>query len=311
MSGALVGIDVGGTKTHLQAVSAKGELIAEAVRPSGEWRRWPNERKAPWLASLIGEIVGDGAQATSVAVGAHGCDNAAQCDALQAALAPLIGVSCVVVNDAELLSPALGAGPAIGVISGTGSKAVGPGPEGEPLYVGGWGWLLGDEGGGAGLVRHAAQELLDLYDQNDRDERLAFHLLSALGAADVADIPEAMTSVVPEAWAQHAPAVFAAAREGSPAARRVIADGGQSLAKLVGGLRERGVATALVVASGGVITSQPDLAEAFRAALAKLDPTFKLRILEVPPVTGAVALARAALRSAGPSVASVSPVESA
>ena len=91
----------------------------------------------------------------------------------------------------------------------------------------------------------------------------------------------------------------------------MIAQGGESLAKLVSGLRQRGVATALVVASGGVITSQPDLAEAFRAALAELAPTFELHILEVPPVTGAVALARAVLCSAAPSVAPVSSVESA
>jgi len=305
-----VGIDVGGTKTHLQVVSDEGELLAEAIRPSGEWRRWPNARKAAWLASLVGESIPDGAEAVSVAVGAHGCDNARQCARLRALLEPALGTACTVVNDAELLSAALQSGPAIGVISGTGSKAVGPGADGETLYAGGWGWLLGDEGGGAGLVRHAARELLGLYDRGDHDERLAVHLLRALGISDVAEIPQAMTSVVPEAWAQHAPAIFLAATEGSPAAQRVIASGGESLAELVSGLHKRGVATTLVVAGGGVVTTQPRLAEAFRGALAELDQSHELRILEGPPVAGAVALARLAARGMRQPAGPVVPIES-
>jgi N-acetylglucosamine kinase-like BadF-type ATPase len=289
-----VGIDVGGTKTHLQAVSVDDEPIVDIVKPSGDWRRWADDRKARWLRSLLDEALPDAAAVAVVAIGAHGCDNAQQCARLRGVLEPIIGASCIVVNDAELLSPALGNGPAIGVISGTGSKAVGPSPNGETLYAGGWGWLLGDEGGGAGLVRDAARELLALYDRDAHDERLASHLLGALGIADSAEIPQAMTEGVPEAWAQHAPAIFLAADEGSLAAQRVIHRGGASLAALVSCLRERGVAATLVVAGGGVITTQPRLVEAFRAALARLEPALDLRILAVPPVAGATAMARSA-----------------
>jgi len=65
------------------------------------------------------------------------------------------------------------------------------------------------------------------------------------------------------------------------------------LTRLVTRLLARGAAGATVVAAGSVIVHQPLLAARLRARLADAHPDLTLRLLDVPPVAGAVALARA------------------
>ena len=86
--------------------------------------------------------------------------------------------------------------------------------------------------------------------------------------------------------------VFAAATAGSPLARAVIDEGGRSLAALVGQLASRGVAVDDVVVAGSTILAQPVLYEAFVSALADRVPGARPQHLRVPPVDGALALAR-------------------
>ncbi|NUP79347.1 MAG: ATPase, partial [Nonomuraea sp.] len=96
-------------------------------------------------------------------------------------------------------------------------------------------------------------------------------------------------------WGRHAPAVFAAAEAGSPLARTVIAEAGRSLAGLVRRLAERGVVVDDVVVAGSTILAQSPLYDAFAASLATAVPGARPRPLRVPPVEGAVALARSIL----------------
>jgi N-acetylglucosamine kinase-like BadF-type ATPase len=93
-------------------------------------------------------------------------------------------------------------------------------------------------------------------------------------------------------WGRHAPVVFAAARAGSALARAVIDEGGRSLAALVDRLASRGVPVDDVVVAGSTILAQPVLFDAFAAALADSVPGARPWRLEVPPVEGALALAR-------------------
>ncbi|NEE14963.1 ATPase, partial [Streptomyces sp. SID7499] len=93
----------------------------------------------------------------------------------------------------------------------------------------------------------------------------------------------------------HSPAVFAAAEAGSPLARGVIAEGGRALAGLVVRLAARGVTVDDVVVAGGTVLAQPALYEAFTTALAESLPGVRTQPLRVPPVEGALALARSLL----------------
>lgn len=291
-----VGIDVGGTKTQLRAL-AGGTAVVDRVRSSAGWRPHDAPAAADWLAALVHDALPAHARPSAVAVGGHACETPRQCAGIRAALQERLGVPALVVGDAELLVPAAGLDRGVGLVAGTGSVAVGRSPEGRPVQVGGWGAVLGDEGGAAGLVREAARAVWAAHDRGEEPDALAHGLVAAFGVAEVPALGaalEAATDVSAE-WGRHCPVVFTAAAAGSPLARAVIADGGRALAALVVRLAARGVAVDDVVVAGGTVLAQPALYEAFTAALAKSLPAARAHRLRVPPVRGALALARSLL----------------
>ncbi|MFC5833320.1 hypothetical protein, partial [Nonomuraea insulae] len=81
-----------------------------------------------------------------------------------------------------------------------------------------------------------------------------------------------------------------------PLAAEVIAAGGRALARLVALLAARGAAAGAVVVAGGVITARPALMAAFEEELSALLPGTGARLLDQPPVSGAIELARRAMR---------------
>ncbi|MGW0611496.1 N-acetylglucosamine kinase [Streptomyces sp. NPDC002788] len=292
----VVGIDVGGTKTHLRAL-AGGEDVADHVRISSGWRPHDPGVAADWLAALVADALPAHIRPSALAVGGHACETPRQCAGIRAAVQERLGVPALVVGDAELLVPAAGLDKGVGLVAGTGSVAVGRLPDGGPVQVGGWGAALGDEGGAAGLVREAARAVWAAHDRGEEPDALARGLIASFGVAEVPALGAALeaASDMSAEWGRHSPVVFTAAEAGSPLARAVIADGGRALAELVVRLAARGVAVDDVVVAGGTVLAQPALYEAFTVALAEALPVARPQPLRVPPVEGAVALARSLL----------------
>ncbi|WP_369393998.1 BadF/BadG/BcrA/BcrD ATPase family protein [Streptomyces sp. CG1] len=292
----LAGIDVGGTKTHLRAV-AGGTPVADHVRTSGGWRPHDPAAAAGWLARLVADALPAGVRPSALAVGGHACETPRQCAEIRTVLRAHVDAPALIVGDAELLVPAAGLDQGVGLVAGTGSVAVGRRADGTLVQVGGWGAVLGDEGGAAGLVREAVRACWSAHDRGEAPDALAAALLDAFGVPEVPALGGALESArAPSAeWGRHAPAVFAAEAAGSALARTVIADQGRALAALVALLARRGAAADDVVVAGGTILGRPLLYDAFTAALAEALPAARPRPLRVPPVDGAVALARSLL----------------
>ncbi|MET9765122.1 BadF/BadG/BcrA/BcrD ATPase family protein [Streptomyces sp. NPDC006372] len=292
----VVGIDVGGTKTHLRALAGDA-LVADHVRASSGWRPHDPVAAARWLAALAADVLPAGVRPSGVAVGGHACETPRQCAQIRDALQLHFGAPALVVGDAQLLVPAAGLDKGVGLVAGTGSVAVGRLPDGTAVQVGGWGAVLGDEGGAAGLVREAARAVWAAHDRGERPDALALGLVAALEVPEVPALGAALEKAtdVSAEWGRHAPVVFAAAADGSVLARTVIDEAGGALAALVTRLAARGVAVDDVVVAGGTVLSQPGLYDAFTVALAETVPTARARPLRVPPVEGAVALAQSLL----------------
>lgn len=294
LSGPLmVGIDVGGTKTHLRALTGD-TVVADHVRPSSGWRPYDPVAAAGWLAALFAEALPKGTRPSALAVGAHACETARQCAQIRTALQLHFDAPALVVGDAELLVPAAGLDKGVGLVAGTGSVAVGRFADGTPVQVGGWGALLGDEGGAAGLVREAVRAVWAAHDRGEEPDALALGLLASFDVPEVPALGAALESVTSASaeWGRHAPAVFTAAESGSPLARTVIAEAGRSLGALVERLAARGVVVDDVVVAGSTVLAQPSLYDAFVSALEESVPTARPRPLRAPPVEGAVAMAR-------------------
>ena len=289
-SGVLVGLDVGGTKTHLRATSGQ-EVLADKVYSSEGWTTSDANVAAARLLEFIENSVPQSRALTAVAVGANGCDSDVRCVQLQRALSGLLGVPCLVRNDAELLVPAAGLTNGIGLVAGTGSVAVGRDTEGTAVYVGGWGWCFGDEGSAAGLVREAAKASLAARDRGERPDLLAALLLKSYNVTEVADLPDMMIAESGAGnWGRRAALVFEALESGCASAVHVVEEGAVALANLVAGVHSRAPSPDVVVA-GGVILKQRRLFDAFERRLAAMLPAARVHHLTVAPVHGAVRLA--------------------
>ncbi|HWG27123.1 N-acetylglucosamine kinase, partial [Actinospica sp.] len=288
----LIGADVGGTKIAIRVAAADGSTHSDAEYPADGWDASPVDDAARWLLDRLLRAAPGGGEIAAVGIGAQGCDTQEHCTKLAAAI-EAHGVPATVVNDAALLIPAAGLAGGIGVIAGTGSIGVGADRAGAVLFAGGWGWVLGDEASAPGIVREATRAALADYDEGGADDGLLSALLAHFAVPDPPSLARAVNDEpTPENWGPAAPAVFRAADEGSPLARGVINEAAHSLQVLVTRLVERGAVGETVVAAGSVIVHQPRLADRFRAYLARAHPGLELRVLDVPPVAGAISLAR-------------------
>ncbi|MBT2588503.1 BadF/BadG/BcrA/BcrD ATPase family protein [Arthrobacter sp. ISL-95] len=291
MKTTVVGIDVGGSKTAVRAADAgSGILSTDITVPTQSWRGESFPTKARVLLDLVDQHVGS--DIAALAVGAHGCDTQEQCDALQKAIAEMATFPVRVVNDAHLLPYAAGYPKAIGVISGTGSIAVGTTPEGKGISAGGWGWLVGDDGGATGLVREAVRAALIASDCGHRDQILESTLTAAAGVTRIGEVSMKLMLERPERWALFAPAVFAASATGSPIAKWVINAAARSLSDLVDSVANHGADAAHIVLGGSVIASQPEYAAEVRSLLAISRPQSTTVVLDRPPVTGALVISQ-------------------
>ena len=289
----IVGVDLGGTKTHV-VVETYGEVILDVSVSTASWQRGElldDVENSARLLQLFAQI--DGSHTASVVVGAHGLDSERQAEEFRIRMEARHSGRVVAINDVELVAPAAGLDTAIAVIVGTGSKIVGRNSSNELVSAGGHGFLFNDPGSAPGLAREAVKSVLDAYDDGDVPDALGQNLMSHFGVSDIVALSCAFNGDARlSTWAALGPLVFSSADEGSVIADSVIDCAARELARDVGRVHARGAAGSNVVCAGGVITNQPRLYRALTRHIDDLDLGLSVSLLTVPPVVGAVALAR-------------------
>ncbi|QHF24374.1 hypothetical protein GTU73_10390 [Rathayibacter sp. VKM Ac-2804] len=291
----LVGVDVGGTKTHVRLLDTDG-AEADLVLPSSAWRSgelFADPENLPRLAEVLLRLR-PLAEDAVVVLGVHGCDTPGQMREATTTLSLRLGRPVTVVNDAELLGFAEQEGHCIQMIVGTGAVICGTTAEGVRITVDGHGWPLGDRGSAHDLVSTALRETLVACDRGEIDDPLIGAVLAAFGASDAATLAAEATRLAGGAsWGAYAPLVFEEAAGGSALAARIVEDAAQALAAGVASLVRRGAMGSLVVAGGGVIVNQPSYEQRIRERLAEEAPQLEFVVVRRPPVVGALAHARA------------------
>jgi N-acetylglucosamine kinase-like BadF-type ATPase len=282
--GPLLGLDIGGSRTRARLVDAD-RLLAQAEGPGTNAVAVSREAVERRLAALLQRL--GGPRPVVCCAGAAGAEVPEAKALLEHVLHGLLpGCLVTVVHDTRLVLPAAGLDAGIALIAGTGSVAYGRTPAGEEAMVGGWGWLLGDDGGGAWVVREAAREVMRRADSGEPVGALGKRLLAAAKAENARQLAGHLHRLrEPRRWAVLAPAVFDAAGNDRGAAA-LVERAGESLAGLVYALRERLAIKGPVVLSGGLLLNQPRL----EAAVGYRVGSGLVR-LEEPPVAGAVRLA--------------------
>jgi N-acetylglucosamine kinase-like BadF-type ATPase len=198
-----------------------------------------------------------------------------------------------VVHDARLVLAAAGLDSGIALIAGTGSVAYGRDGVGREARAGGWGWLLGDAGSAAWLVREAARELMRRADAGEEPGGLGDSVFAAARVRNATELSGKLHRFhEPLRWAALSGAVVeAAARDAGTAA--LVERAAAGLCDLVESVRVRLKLRSPVVLAGGLLLNQARLESAVRRRLGE-----DAARLEQPPVAGAVALAEASLTPA-------------
>lgn len=285
----VVGVDVGGTKTRIEARLNSGEPRT-SLTPTRDWRPVEQQRDATRLIRLLSSVA-DLTADTAVALGVHGCDTRDQCREFAAALSDVSPATFLVVNDAELLAPAAGVSPGVGVVLGTGSIVVAQDAAGGLITAGGWGWLFGDPGSAPALVRDSVAALAAASDGGAVHDPLRGALLDAFHAGSERDLVYGLTEHADiHHWAEAAPTVFAAADAGSALARGVVDRHAAQLLAEVRSVFDKGAVGDTVVIGGGVADGQPAFARSLAARIRAELPAPAV-VFDGAPVAGALALA--------------------
>ncbi|MFJ4025980.1 N-acetylglucosamine kinase [Paenarthrobacter sp. NPDC089989] len=295
MSPAVLGLHIGGSRTHAlraeldNAGDDDGVDLPEITESSANLSSVGLHGVDAVLRRIAGAA---GGEVRAVCAGAAGADTPASRAVLSGLLAEHFpGARIDVVHDTRIILAAAGLDAGAVLVAGTGSVAWGRSREGREARSGGFGYLLGDEGGGYSVVRDAVREALREHYAGLEPGTLVQALLAATGSGDALQLMDFFyAKPEPDHWASLAPLVLELAVDGDPAALRIQAEAAHSLATMARQvLGELGLDLPLVMA-GGLLVNQQQLAGAVARKVELEDPS-AVRILTDSPVRGAVRLA--------------------
>lgn len=238
----VMGIDGGGSTIRVVVtgddLSVLGESKSETVNPSiiGHDSAAQRIRDAMQTALQNAGILPY--QVDGVGIGVAGAAAQHSEAWLREVVSPVLPhVFIVPSSDLEIaLVGARGERRGILILAGTGSAAYGVNDAGESALIGGWGYLLGDEGSGYWIGMEALKAIIRQVDRLERPTNLTPAILSSLGLGSPRDLV---------AWiydsqlarnreiAELTPLVMQSATEGDEVAKRIISNAAAHLTVLV------------------------------------------------------------------------------
>jgi len=298
----VLGIDAGGTKTVCLLASETGKVLAKA-RGGGANLQSAGELEVEKVLHHVMEaaLSQHDVRPDAICLGIAGVDRPADADAVRGIMHRIgFKTPTLVVNDA-LVALVAGAGdePGVVVVAGTGSIAYGRNAAGQAARAGGWGYLLGDEGGGFWLGRSALSAVVRQYDGRGPATVLTAMVLEHMRLASPTELIHEIyyRDVQRHAIAGLASLVQRAADAGDAVAAQILKRAGTELAaaaaSVITRLGMRGETFPTLLA-GGIFHGVPRLKGDVEAHLSEAEPRSVVRLLEVEPAVGAVRLAIAA-----------------
>jgi N-acetylglucosamine kinase-like BadF-type ATPase len=216
---------------------------------------------------------------------------------LRAVAAEALGAEDVEIShDARLLLAAADLDHGIGLVAGTGSSAFGRTEDGRELSLGGWGYLLGDEGSAHDIGRAALRAVAQAADGRGPATRLTEDITRALGVSVGEELRErCYPAVSVSEVAGLAAVVLDLASEDGVAAsilRAAAADLALAVAVCDERMQEPHSSPRVIVAAGGLLRPRSPLLAFLEAALQARDASYQVSPLLAEPASGALALAR-------------------
>jgi N-acetylglucosamine kinase len=295
----VLGIDAGGTKTVCLLADDEGRVLAEA-RGGGANLQAAGELQVEKVLHHVMDAVlaQHDVVPAAICLGIAGVDRPQDAEAVRGIMRRIgFKARTLVVNDA-LIALVAGAGdkPGIVVVAGTGSIAYGTNTAGQAARAGGWGYLLGDEGGGFWIGRAALAAVVRQFDGRGPETRLTELVLTHLELNNPTELIYQIyeRDIYRHTIAGLASLVQRAMDHGDAVAADILTRAGTELgsaaASVIGRLGMRGHVFPTVLA-GGIFRGIPSLAGDVSSRISEVAPRSEVSVLRVEPAMGAVRLA--------------------
>jgi N-acetylglucosamine kinase-like BadF-type ATPase len=239
----VLGIDGGGTKTTCVFMDRTGKVWSRGQGSSANYQTVGEEAAYRSIEQSISQAIGESkVSILGIGIGLAGAGRVQDrtivrgwVDRLQTS--PLLPLQWDLTPDRIAICPdceialigGIGKNTGIAAIAGTGAIVWGRNDRGDTKRVGGWGYLLGDEGSGYWIARQGLQAVMRSFDGRLGETSLTRHLLAHLGLNTVEDLIEA---VYRRGWgvteiATLSQVVDLAATEGDPVACQILDNAAQ------------------------------------------------------------------------------------
>lgn len=301
-----LGVDGGGSKTTA-AIATEDRLLATATHGASNALRLP---EAQVRASLHGAIL-EACEKASITpdaidfacVGAAGSSRPPVRDKVQQIVGEVVNAPIQVVGDMHVAHAGAFFGAAgLVVIAGTGSIAFARNARGETARAGGWGSVISDEGSGYWIGRRAVAAAMRGVDSG-QSTSLITRIMHVWRIATREEVSTVGNGVPAPEFAALFPEVQAAASEGDLVASEILAEAGSELATLAKVVMRKmwpGQQQVNIAMVGGIFRHSPTIRQVFYNSVRSERAEAKVRFCTMPPVYGAVYLARQMLSAATP-----------
>ena len=301
----LLGMDAGGTKTLCALADEQGNVIGLGRSGCGNFQVNGRVKAQKELERAVQEALRKaGLRSPRIEVGFYGISGADREEdfrTVREILDPINPAARLFLENDTTIALRAGTenGIGIGLISGTGTNAVGFNRKGKRLQVGGWGSpYLGDYGSAHDIAAEAFRLAQHGEDGRGKPTLLYDKLVKALGVKRLIDICERdyYDSFQSLNVASFAPVVFEAAREDDTIAREILEKAGREIALSALAVLRRlfGLEEEVPVVLGGSVFQKgdhPAMIQTLENKIRKEFPRVKFTVLERDPVVGALLFA--------------------
>ena len=307
--GYQLGLDGGGTKTECVVSNAEGRILSMGRAGPSNPLRCGFEAAFQSLSEAASEALREAklqrAAITGVCAGLAGAGRRSVVRRTAEFLSQEFpGAQIHVITDYEIaLEAAVGAGPGVVLIAGTGSVSYGRNAEGETARAGGYGPWVGDEGSAFDIGRRAVGAGARTRDMAAPATPLSSLIPAALNCSDWDELTDLTMKQPDEVFPKLFPVVAAAAEAEDSAAKEILftsAIGLANLAMIV--VRKLGLGDKefSLVKCGGVFGRSRMLDSLLDSVLSSGALRAKISRLEISPAAGAARLAQRLLESPAP-----------
>jgi N-acetylglucosamine kinase-like BadF-type ATPase len=295
-----LGFDGGGTKTECVVLDHDGTVVGSGLGgPSNPLRSGFDAANAALTSAADEALKSAGLHSHDVSGICAGLAGASQRSVVKRVLVFLArefprAVSQVMPDYEIALEAAVGAGPGVVLIAGTGSSAYGRNTEGVTARAGGYGPWIGDEGSAFEIGRRAVAAVARTRDNAALPTLLSEMIPEALHCADWDELMQRIMKTPDEVFPALFPVVAQAAESEDSAAKEILFTAAISVANLAMivtrrlGMKEKEFP---LVKCGGVFGRSRMLDSLVDSVLASGAPQANVSQLAISPAVGAARIA--------------------